>query len=354
MTAPSPSSSVLPIAVTMGDPAGIGPDIILMAHRTKSTRGSRTPHCVVFGDPAILSDRAAALGIDCSIAETDTAGTSGSPATNTDQLHVHPIRCPAPVTAGHPSTANGPAVIECIEQATAAVVRGKLAALVTAPISKATVYGSGFAHPGHTEFLAALAERHNPGRTYTSVMMIASDVLRVVPLTIHIPLKEVPSSITPGLIETTVRIVHDALINDFAITEPRIAVAGLNPHAGESGTIGREDIDVIAPALNRLRDQSMKLVGPLSGDTMFHAAARATYDAAIGMYHDQMLIPIKTLAFDTGVNVTLGLPFVRTSPDHGTAFDIAGTGKASPASYLAALDLAAQIAANRSAAYTIT
>ena len=207
------------------------------------------------------------------------------------------------------------------------------------PISKqALAEGAGFAYPGHTEYLAAL------GGVDEVVMMLASDELRVVPATIHIPVSEVPSALTPALLEKRLRITHAALIERFGISAPRIAVAGLNPHAGEGGRMGREEIELISPVLDKLRTEGMDLIGPLPGDTMFHAEARAGYDAAVAMYHDQALIPIKTLAFDRGVNVTLGLPFIRTSPDHGTAFGIAGQGVANPTSTIEALRMAWRMA----------
>jgi 4-hydroxythreonine-4-phosphate dehydrogenase len=330
----------------MGDPAGIGPDIILAAHSNSAAAGTDLPPFIVFGDPAVFRDRSIALQNPVPIAEIElepNALTRLAP----HALPVVPIPCAIPVVAGSPDSQNGQTVIACIDRATAAVAAGTLSGLVTAPISKATVYGAGFAYPGHTEYLAALAERHFPGRTYQSVMMIASDVLRVVPLTIHVPLADVPRLITPDLITSTIEIVAEALKLDFAIDRPRIAVAGLNPHAGEGGSIGREELEVITPALDALRAHGLNINGPLSGDTLFHAAARSTYDAVVCMYHDQALIPIKTLAFDTGVNVTLGLPFVRTSPDHGTAFAIAGTGKASAASFVAALRLGRTLARGR-------
>ena len=330
----------------MGDPAGIGPDIILLANARAT---GPTPPVVVFADPEILNERAQALGIDVNIHVIDTQSSDPADAPPAS-LAVAPLTCPQTVVAGTPDQKNGPAVIASIERATQAVVNGTCAALVTAPISKATVYESGFAYPGHTEFLAALASRHYTPHTYTSVMMIASDVLRVVPLTIHIPLASVPSAINSELLTTTITIVHDALRQDFAIATPRIAVAGLNPHAGEAGTLGREEQKIITPILETMRRKGFAISGPHSADTLFHEAARRSYDAVIAMYHDQALIPIKTLAFDTGVNVTLGLPFVRTSPDHGTAFDIAATGRANPSSYTAALNMAHHLATNRKAA----
>ena len=238
-----------------------------------------------------------------------------------------------------PQPAQAQAVIDVIARAVDMAQTGAVSAVCTLPIHKQALQdGAGFAFPGHTEYLAHLA------RVPEVVMMLASDQLRVVPATIHIPLAEVPAALTPELLEARIRITHAALIAQFGLPAPRLAVAGLNPHAGEGGKIGREEIEVIVPVLDRLRGEGMDLRGPLSADTMFHAAARSRYDAAICMYHDQALIPIKTLDFDRGVNVTLGLPFLRTSPDHGTAFDIAGTGSANPASTIEALRLAWRLA----------
>jgi 4-hydroxythreonine-4-phosphate dehydrogenase len=264
-------------------------------------------------------------------------------------LPVMPLALSVPVLAGQPDTRNAPAVLAAIELAASFALSHRASAVVTNPIAKKILYDSGFAHPGHTEFLGALAERAT-GRPSAPVMMLASEELRVVPATVHIPLREVPAAITLERIVAVGEITAAALRRDFAIAEPRLAVAGLNPHAGESGAIGREDEAIIRPAVATLASRGIRATGPHSADTLFHAAARQTYDAAIAMYHDQALIPLKTLAFDTGVNVTLGLPFVRTSPDHGTAFDIAGTGKASPSSFIAALKLAAQLARNRARA----
>jgi len=251
------------------------------------------------------------------------------------------------VIAGTPSAMNGAPTIRAIERAIGDLRQGSARAVVTNPIAKSVLYQAGFKHPGHTEFLAALADHFWSGGPHQPVMMLASDELKVVPLTIHVPLADVPRLITRDLIAATVRITADALRRDFGRAQPRIAIAGLNPHAGEDGTIGREDSDVIAPTLAELHLDDVTLIGPLSADTMFHPAARASYDAAVCMYHDQALIPIKTLAFDKGVNVTLGLPFVRTSPDHGTAFDIAARGMASVQSLIEALRLADRMAASR-------
>lgn len=336
-TAPRTGASVersVPIAVTMGDPAGIGLDILLDVWARRHALD--LPPLLVFGDPDALEARAKGLGL--------AAGMLAALAIET------PKRCATPVVPGKADPANGPAVIAAIEAAVATVHAGRASSVVTLPIAKEVLYAAGFKHPGHTEFLAALAERHWPDAApVRPVMMLASDELRVVPLTIHIPLAAVPAAISADLITATVRIMAAALQRDFAIAAPRIAVAGLNPHAGEGGTIGREEETIIRPALAALRAEGYRVTGPHSADTLFHAPARARYDAVLAMYHDQALIPIKTIAFDAGVNVTLGLPFVRTSPDHGTAFDIAGSGRADPASLLAALALARQLSSRAGA-----
>ncbi|MDX2158750.1 MAG: 4-hydroxythreonine-4-phosphate dehydrogenase PdxA [Hyphomicrobiaceae bacterium] len=331
----------MPLAVTMGDPAGIGLDIVIEAWRGR--QASPLPPFVLYADPDSVAARSAVLGVDIAIA----AGPTPRPGSDfpADAITVRPIPLAVPAVPGRADTANAGAVITAIDTAVADVVAGSCAAIVTNPISKATLYAAGFEHPGHTEYLAALAARHVTGRRWTSVMMLAADVLRVVPMTVHIPLAAVPAAVTRERIDETVRIVASDLKRWFAIDRPRIAVAGLNPHAGEGGSIGREEIEVIAPAIAALRAEGFDIVGPLSGDTMFHETARSRYDVAICMYHDQALIPLKTLAFDDGVNVTLGLPFIRTSPDHGTAFDIAGTGAARPTSLVAAMRLAARMAA---------
>ena len=332
----------LPLALSMGDPAGIGLDITIAAWAGR--QAAPLPPFVLIAAPEAVAERARALGLACEIAVVSSLPPANQlPA---DALPVLPMRLDVRVEAGKPNSANAGGIVGAIERAVAETVAGRAAAIVTNPISKATLYAAGFAHPGHTEFLGVLAEKHFPGRTWTPVMMLASDELRVVPLTIHIPLTAVASAVTRELILDVCRITARDLTARFGIPRPRLAVAGLNPHAGESGGIGREEIEVIGPAIETLRGEGLDIAGPYPADTLFHAAARARYDAAVCMYHDQALIPIKTLAFDTGVNVTLGLPFVRTSPDHGTAFDIAGTGKASPASLVAALRLAARMAAS--------
>ncbi|MCF2903638.1 4-hydroxythreonine-4-phosphate dehydrogenase PdxA [Octadecabacter sp. CECT 8868] len=312
-----------PIAISCGEPAGIGPEIAVAAW---NAIGADVP-MIWIGDPNHLP-----------------AGTEWQSITNVADAATakrFPVLerdfGPAAV-AGQPNPVHAQGVIDAIADAVALVQSGEASALCTAPIHKqALIDGASFAYPGHTEYLAALAGRDNV------VMMLASDMLRVVPTTIHIPVADVPEQLTAALLTDTILITHAALIRDFAIAKPRLAVAGLNPHAGEGGKMGMEEIEMITPTLNALRAEGLDIAGPLSADTMFHAGARATYDAAICMYHDQALIPIKTLDFSGGVNVTLGLPFVRTSPDHGTAFDIAGTGQADATSMIAALRMAAQM-----------
>jgi len=252
-------------------------------------------------------------------------------------------------TPGSPDATSAPAAIAAIRLGVRDVLAGEAAAIVTNPVAKNVLYRSGFSEPGHTEYLARLAAEAT-GRPMRPVMMLWSPELAVVPVTIHLPLAEVPGALDTDLIVETGRITAHDLANRFHITDPRIAVAGLNPHAGEDGAMGTEDRTIVRPAVDILKRLGVAARGPLPADTMFHPAARATYDAALCMYHDQALIPIKTLAFDHAVNVTLGLPFVRTSPDHGTAFDIAGTNRADPSSLLAALRLAAKLAAREEVA----
>jgi 4-hydroxythreonine-4-phosphate dehydrogenase len=258
-------------------------------------------------------------------------------------LPVLPLDLAKPVDPGRLDTANGPAVIESIRRAVGLAMAGEAAAVVTNPIHKKALYDCGFRHPGHTEFLTELT-----GLTTPSVMMLASSVLRVVPVTIHLSLRDAIQSLRAEDIVHCARVTAQALTIDFGVATPRLAISGLNPHAGEDGAMGREEATIIRPAIDTLRAEGLTVAGPLPADTMFHPAARAGYDAAICMYHDQALIPLKTLAFEQGVDVTLGLPIVRTSPDHGTALDIAGTGKADPASLIAAIDMAAAIARRRS------
>ena len=322
----------LPIALTCGEPAGIGPEI---AGRAWSALKADLPFFYL-GDPRHLpSEVPVAL-----IADPAEAAAASARA-----LPVLPHDFPSAAVPGRPQPDHAAEVIAVIARAVDLVLAGAAAAVCTLPIhKKALKDGAGFAFPGHTEYLAALAGVDRV------VMMLACDELRVVPATIHIALAEVPGALTQDLLETTLRITHRALRRDFGIARPRIAVAGLNPHAGEGGAMGGEELAMIVPLLTRLAAEGMNVTGPWPADTMFHAAARARYDAAVAMYHDQALIPIKTIDFAGGVNVTLGLPFVRTSPDHGTAFDIAGHGLADPSSLIAALHMAARMASARAAA----
>jgi 4-hydroxythreonine-4-phosphate dehydrogenase len=320
-----------PLAMTMGDPAGIGPELALAAWR------DRTPSApfVVFAAPHILAAAAKRAGFAAPIIETDPAGASAAFSTG---LPVVPLKNSVEDAPGRPSAANAAATIESIERAVEAVRQGQARAVVTNPIAKAVLYQAGFKHPGHTEYLGELAKAW--GGPAFPVMMIWSKTLAVAPVTIHIPLAEAAKALSAELIIRTARVVDRDLKARFGVTQPRLVVAGLNPHAGEGGAMGREEITIIKPAVETLRAEGIDVVGPLPADTMFHPRARARYDVALTMYHDQGLIPVKTLAFDEGVNVTLGLPFVRTSPDHGTAFDIAGKGLANPTSLIAALRLA--------------
>ncbi|MDR9776380.1 4-hydroxythreonine-4-phosphate dehydrogenase PdxA [Rhizobium hidalgonense] len=327
-----------PLALSQGDPAGIGPDITLMAWLRRRELG--LPPFFLIGDPDVLALRARQLNLSVSIRETDKASEAASMFA--DALPVMPVPAGIAVVAGEPHAATAKGTIAAIETAVSLVINGEALAVVTNPIAKSVLYEAGFRFPGHTEFLADLAARAT-GRPVTPVMMLSGPKVRAIPVTIHIPIRNVPQALTSELILKTCRIAHEDLKQRFGIEAPRLAVAGLNPHAGEDGTIGKEDEDVIRPAIERLRDEGIDAIGPLPADTMFHDEARARYDVAVCMYHDQALIPAKALGFDDSVNVTLGLPFVRTSPDHGTAFGIAGKGLAREQSLVAALKLAAQL-----------
>jgi 4-hydroxythreonine-4-phosphate dehydrogenase len=330
-----PKHPIAPLLLTMGEPAGIGGEIAL---KTWLRRGEGLAAFAIIDDPDRLAALATALELDVKLGVI--AAPKEAMAVFPAALPVLPQKLPVPAVPGRPSAATAAAVIGAIERAARLALAGEAAAIVTNPIQKKPLYDSGFAHPGHTEFLGALAELEAP-----PAMMLACEELRVVPVTIHRPLAEVPRMLTTAEILRIGTITAAALARDFGVARPRLAVAGLNPHAGEAGSMGDEDETIVAPAVDALRSAGIDAAGPLPADTMFHPAARARYDAALCMYHDQALIPIKTLAFDTAVNVTLGLPFVRTSPDHGTAFDIAGTGRADPSSLIAALSLAARLAA---------
>ena len=329
----------LPLALTLGEPAGIGPDLTLAIWLKR--RELAAPSFYLLGDPEFVKARAEALGLSVPVIETTAAD---SRAIFERALPVVPLGLRVTAQPGRPDETSAPAAIGAIRTAVDDVLAGRAAAVVTNPIAKSVLYEAGFPDPGHTEYQARLAEQAT-GKPVQPVMMLWSPELAVVPVTIHIPLRDVMGALTTDLIVATGRIVARDMAARFGIAHPRLAIAGLNPHAGEDGTIGREDVDIVVPAIERLKAEGIAARGPLSADTMFHAAARATYDVALCMYHDQALIPIKTLAFDHGVNVTLGLPFVRTAPDHGTAFDLAGTGRADPSSLLAALKLAARMTA---------
>lgn len=327
----------LPLALTIGEPAGIGPDIALAAWTRR--RELALPPFYLIADPDFVARRATSLRLSVPVEDAPPAD-----AISLFDRALPVVALGKAITAqpAQPDDSSAPAAIGAIRRAFGDVMSGHAAAMVTNPIAKAVLYRAGFADPGHTEFLGRLATERL-GAPVRPVMMIWSQDLAVVPVTIHIPLRDVKKDLTAELIAATARIVARELTARFGIAKPRLAVAGLNPHAGEDGALGDEDIKIVAPAVKTLMAEGIDARGPLPADTMFHAAARAQYDAAICMYHDQALIPVKTLAFDSGVNVTLGLPFVRTSPDHGTAFDIAGTGRANPASLIAALKLAARM-----------
>jgi 4-hydroxythreonine-4-phosphate dehydrogenase len=332
-----------PLAVTLGEPAGIGPDITLAAWRQRAELA--LPPFYLLADAKFLRQRAERLAPDVAIAVVEPADAA---AAFRNALPVVEIGVAVTAEPGRPDASSAPAAIAAIRRAVADVGAGAASAVVTNPVAKNVLYRSGFAEPGHTEYLAKLAEAQT-GTTVRAVMMLWAPELAVVPVTIHLPLKDVVGRLSTDLIVETGRIVARDLDRRFGIVRPRLAVAGLNPHAGEDGALGEEDRDVVAPAVERLIAAGIDARGPLPADTLFHAAARATYDAALAMYHDQAQIPIKTHAFEHAVNVTLGLPFVRTSPDHGTAFDIAGTGRANPASLIAALRLAARLTAKADA-----
>lgn len=325
-----------PLALTMGEAAGVGAEVTLKSWLARHER--TLPAFAYLGDPALLERTAQALSIDVPIARIDNIAEAtrhwpeALPA-----LTVELQTLPDP---SRPDPANAQATIRAIDLGVELVQAGAASGLVTNPVHKATLYRSGFAHPGHTEYLAKLAGGDRP-----AVMMLAVDDFRTVPVTVHVALSQAIRQLSSELIYSTGITVADSLKRHFGIASPRLAVSGLNPHAGESGTLGTEEVDIIAPAVRRLCDDGIDATGPLPADTMFHEEARARYDAALCMFHDQALIPIKTIGFDRGVNCTLGLPFIRTSPDHGTAFDIAGKGTASPESLIAALNMAGAMSA---------
>ena len=327
-----------PLVLTLGEPAGIGPDLALSIWQRRAELD--IPPFYMVADAHFLARRARTLGLDVPIASVAPAAAAASFRT---ALPVVPLDAQVSAEPGRPDRSSAPAAVASIRRAVADVMAGAASAVVTNPIAKNVLYSWGFAEPGHTEFLAKLVQEAT-GKVLRPVMMLWSPELAVVPVTIHLPLREIFAQLSTELIVDTGRIVARDLEQRFGLRHPRLTVTGLNPHAGEAGTLGEEDETIVAPAVARLAADGIDVRGPLPADSLFHERARATYDAALCMYHDQALIPIKTLAFDHAVNVTLGLPFVRTSPDHGTAFDIAGTGSADPASLIAALRLARRLA----------
>jgi 4-hydroxythreonine-4-phosphate dehydrogenase len=328
-----------PLALSLGDPAGVGPEIVAAAWRALRASG---PAFFVVGDARTL----AAAGAPTS-AVTDPGEAAARFA---ETLPVLDLPLTHAATPGRPSTEAAPFVVRWIDRAVSLTLQGKAAGVVTAPIAKATLYEAGFEYPGHTEFIGALtAATPMPGARGPVMMLTAKD-LRVALVTIHEPLASVPGLLTQGRIVRAGQVLAEALVRDFGVARPRIVVAGLNPHAGEGGAIGREELTIVAPAVRTLRGLGIDVRGPAPADSLFHEAARSTYDAALCLYHDQALIPVKMLDFWGGVNLTLGLPIVRTSPDHGTAFDIAGKGVARPDSLIAAVRLAGEIAARRATA----
>jgi 4-hydroxythreonine-4-phosphate dehydrogenase len=327
-----------PLALTMGEPAGIGGELALKVWVGRSAKA--VPTFVLLDDPERIAALARRIGLDVPVEAVGSAGEAVEVFNRA--LPVLPVALDHPAEPGLPDPSNGAAVLNSIEQAVALVQSGECAGMVTNPIQKSALYEAGFGYPGHTEYLAALA-----GMDTEPVMMLAGGGLRVVPVTIHLPLRDAIETLSTEMIVQCGRVTAAGLRDDFGIAEPRLALAALNPHGGESGSLGMEEIEIIAPAAEILSREGYSVIGPLPADTLFHAAARSRYDAVLCMYHDQALIPLKTVDFDTGVNITLGLPFVRTSPDHGTALDIAGTGKADPSSLIAAMKTAVEMSGYR-------
>jgi len=330
----------LPLALTMGEPAGIGGEIALKAWLARDRNGA--PPFFMIDDPARLTALARRLGWPVSTVPIDAPEEALDAFAHGPPVLARPLV--EPPVPGTPNPAHAKAVIEAIDDAVGFVTAGRASALVTNPIHKLTLTEAGFRHNGHTDYLAELA-----GDGSMAVMMLACADLRVVPLSTHMALRDAIAAVTQAAIIAVTQTTIDALRDDFGIEQPRIVVTGLNPHAGEGGTMGREEVDIIAPAIAHLQQAGLSVRGPAPADTLFHDRARSAYDAAICMYHDQALIPIKTVDFQTAVNITLGLPFVRTSPDHGTAFEIAGTGAADESSLVAAMKVAAGLATRRAA-----
>jgi 4-hydroxythreonine-4-phosphate dehydrogenase len=323
-----------PLALTLGEPAGIGTDLTLKLWLERKAR--QIPPLAFLADAAFVLARAKALKIDIRLAECSIEQAS---AKFDSALPLLPPSEAATAAPGKPDASSAKAARASIDLAVQLVQQGKASAVVTNPIAKHVMQSGGFSFPGHTEYLAHLSNSPRP------VMLIWSEELAVIPITIHMPLRDVPNALTTELIVESARIAARDYRSRFGIENPRLAICGLNPHAGEEGTIGREDMEIIAPAIRMLRAEGIEASGPHPADSLFHEHARKYYDVALGMYHDQVLTPVKALAFDRAVNVTLGLPFVRTSPDHGTAFDLAGSGTANPSSLEAALKLAAKLSA---------
>ncbi len=328
-----------PLVLTMGDPAGVGGEITLKSWLARTE--NNLPLFCTLDDAGRLISLAKQLNIDVPVRLIESPDEAADVFDHALPVLSHPLATP-PIP-GTPSPENAPMVINAIERAVELVSRGEGSAVVTNPIAKEPLYDAGFTFPGHTEFLA-----HLGGLTSPPVMMLACEQLRVVLATVHVSIRDAIEQLNKETICEVARITHTALKRDFALPTPTIAVAGLNPHAGEGGSMGREELEIITPAIKQLQSEGINAVGPMPPDTMFTSKALPTFDAALCMYHDQGLIPLKTLDFERGVNTTLGLPFVRTSPDHGTAFDIAGTGKASPESLMAAMKMANQMAQARS------
>jgi 4-hydroxythreonine-4-phosphate dehydrogenase len=341
---PKARPNALPLALTLGEPAGIGPDIALRAFLSRKEKN--VPAFYVVADPRFLAERAKRLNLDVPMAAVEP---DDAVAAFANALPVAALDMAITAEPGKPDGSSALAAISSIKRAVSDVIEGRAGAVVTNPVSKDVLYRSGFADPGHTEYLARIAREHT-GKAVIPVMMLWCEEFKAIPVTIHIPLKDVPGKLTTPLIVDTGRVVARDLAARFGIPQPRLAVSGLNPHAGENSSLGEEEVVIIKPAVEQLRTEGINAFGPLAADTLFHPQARARYDAVLCMFHDQALIPVKTLAFDRGVNVTLGLPFIRTSPDHGTAFDIAGTGRAEPGSLIAALQLAARLAAQSAGA----
>lgn len=328
-----------PVAITLGEPAGIGPDLTLQAWYNRKKLG--LPPFYIRGDTSLISQRAEKLEMNVTLESCEPEEAAGHFSHALPVVQTGPA---LPDTPGeeHPETAVS--VLSSIERCVEDVLQDRAIGVVTNPINKAALYKAGFTHPGHTEFLGQLAEKHWPDQTSRPVMMIAGPDLMVVPVTIHIPLRDVPHALTEDLIVETAQIVASDLTSRFGFSTPRLALCGLNPHAGENGAMGTEDRDVIQPAVERLRAAGISATGPHPADTLFHPDARLKYDCVLGMYHDQVLIPAKTIGFDDSVNVTLGLPFIRTSPDHGTAYTLAGTGMARIDSFSASIRMAHALA----------